>query len=79
MEQYDRETHGALSHTYAKINGEAVDCKDAALSQVTDKLTNEVTRYGYYNSLLTAAVTRSASSIMLSGKRATIHERGLER
>ena len=65
MEQYDRATHGALSQVCAEINGEAVDCKDAALSQAMDKLTNECTQYGYDNGLLTAAVTRSASSTLL--------------
>ena len=65
MDQYDRDEHGELSHACAKVNGAAVDCKDAVLSQISDKLTGENTQYGYHNGLLTAAVTRNASNTLL--------------
>ena len=65
MDQYDRDEHGELSHDCAKVNGAAVDCKDAVLSQISDKLTGETTKYGYANGLLTAAVTRNAANALL--------------
>ncbi|MBQ7379668.1 MAG: hypothetical protein IJW70_08360, partial [Clostridia bacterium] len=58
MDDYDREKHGELTHSYAEVNNAAVDGKDAMLSQTTDSLAGEVTRYGYSNGMLTAAVTR---------------------
>ena len=58
MEDYDREKHGELIHSFAEVNNAAVDGKDAMLSQTIDRLAGEVTRYGYSNGMLTAAVTR---------------------
>ena len=60
MEDYDRTKHDELIH--GKISS---DGKDALLSQTTDKLTGEVTKYGYYDGNLTAAVTYNAAGSVL--------------
>lgn len=52
MESYNRATHGALSQVTKGMDG-----KDAMLSQTSDTPAGEVTKYGYDDGKLTAAVT----------------------
>ena len=60
MEDYDRTEDGELTHSFPSADG-----KDALLSEVTDSLANDTTKYGYDNGKLTAAVTYNNSDSVL--------------
>ena len=60
MESYDRATHGNL-----KRREIGADVGGAPLAQTTDNLTGEVTKYGYHDGNLTAAVTYNAAGSVL--------------
>ena len=57
IENYNRSTHGELVFGSVTLN-----CKDSVLSQRTDKMTNEVVKYGYDGDNLVAAVTYDSSN-----------------
>ena len=56
MNEYNEAEHGELERVTQGVSG-----KDALLAQTTDSLTSEVTKYGYYNKQLTAAITYDTS------------------